>query len=123
MTSKQGYVEYRNNKIMKVANSLKQAHKLYQHVNDLVDAQGVTLHKIQNNVADSRANTAAAKKEMQQALSKESSLNDKFKQGDCSLMCLLIWFFVVVVMFFIDVQMSNDYKPYSGRHHGNHYLG
>ena len=92
-------------------------------MNDLVDAQGVTLHKIQNNVADSRANTAAAKKEMQQALSKESSLNDKFKQGDCSLMCLLIWFFVVVVMFFIDVQMSNDYKPYSGRHHGNHYLG
>ena len=49
---------------MKVANSLKHAHKLYQHVNDLVDAQGVTLHKIQNNVADSRANTAAAKKEM-----------------------------------------------------------
>ena len=104
--SKQDALSIRNSKIARVAKTLGHVHKLYQNLNEIVDTQGVTLHKIQNNVAESGANTVAAKKEMQKALSKEKTLNEKMKQGDCSLMCLLIWFFVVVVMFFVDVQMS-----------------
>ena len=99
-------MDIRQDKIKRVAKTLGQVHKLYQNLSDIVDSQGVTMHKIQNNVAESGANTVAAKKEMQRALNNEKTLNDKMKQGDFSLTCLIIWFFIVVVMFFLDVQLS-----------------
>ena len=63
-------------------------------------------------MAESGGNTKSAKKEMVRALKNERTLKDKVKNGDCSIMCLLIWFFVVVVMLFVDIQMSQDTIPY-----------
>jgi len=44
--SKQDALSIRNSKIARVAKTLGHVHKLYQNLNEIVDTQGVTLHKI-----------------------------------------------------------------------------
>lgn len=49
-------------------------------------------------------NTSKAKGEMKKALSKEATLRERFQQGgDCSLMCLGVWFALVVLMLIVDL--------------------
>ena len=43
---------------------------------------------------------------MKKALKNEGTLRDKVASGDCSIMCLAIWFCVVVLMFYFDLQVS-----------------
>ena len=98
----------RDSKIARVARSLGHVHKMYKNLNELVDQQGTTLHRINDNVVDSRANSKGTLKEMKKALKNEGTLRDKVASGDCSIMCLAIWFCVVVLMFYFDLQVSPE---------------
>lgn len=50
---------------------------------------------------------------MKKALKNEGTLKEKLASGDCSIMCLAIWFTVVALMFYFDMQMS----PQEGLQH------
>ena len=65
-------------------------------------------------MADAGFNTKATHKEMKKALMNEGTMSDKLKGGDCSMMCLMLWFAVVVFMFFIDMQLGQEDLPYHG---------
>ena len=47
---------------------------------------------------------------MKRALKNEGSLKEKLAQGDCSLVCLAIWFAIVLIMLYCDVQVSPEYQ-------------
>ena len=100
------FVKMRDTKIARVARSLGHVHKLYKNLNDLVDQQGETLHRIQDNVVDSKSNSKATLKDMNKALKNEGTFKDKLASGDCSMLCLAIWFTVVVLMFYFDMQVG-----------------
>ena len=100
------FIKMRDSKIAKVAKSLGHVHKMYKNLNELVDQQGVTLHRIRDNVSDSKINSKGTLKDMKKALKNEGSLKDKLQNGDCSLMCLAIWFGVVALLFYFDMQVN-----------------
>jgi len=102
------FVKMRDSKIAKVARSLGHVQKMYKNLNDLVDQQGETLHRINDNVSDSKMNSNGTLKDMKKALRNEGSLKEKLASGDCSLMCLAIWFGVVALMFYFDMQVSTQ---------------
>ena len=52
---------------------------------------------------DSKVNSKATLKDMKRALKNEGTLQDKLASGDCSLVCLAIWFGIVVVMLYCDM--------------------
>lgn len=52
---------------------------------------------------------------MKKALKNEGTMRDKIAQGDCSVLCLVIWFTVVAIMFYFDLQVSPT--PMPQRHH------
>ena len=52
---------------------------------------------------------------MKKALKNEGTLKDKLANGDCSIMCLAIWFMIVVLMFYFDLQ-----APTSSRGHNDY---
>ena len=106
------YMSMRNRKIEKVAKAMGTVHNMYKTLNDIVDQQGVTLHRIQDNVHESKANTKSAKKETKKALMNEKSLKDKFAGGDCGVTCMVMWLIVVVIMFFVDMNLSQQKTPY-----------
>ena len=64
------------------------------------------MNRINDNVVDSKGNTKATLKDMKKSLKNEGTLKDKLANGDCSVMCLAIWFAVVVLMFYFDLQVS-----------------
>ena len=66
----------------------------------------MTLHRIQDNVVDSRVNSKATLKEMKKALKNEGTLKEKLASGDCSIVCLAVWFGIVALMFYFDLQVS-----------------
>ena len=68
-------------------------------------------------MVDSKSNSKATLKDMKKALKNEGTLKDKLANGDCSIMCLAIWFMIVVLMFYFDLQVS----PTSSRHNNNDY--
>lgn len=71
------------------------------------------MNRINDNVVDSKSNSKGTLKDMKKALKNEGSLKEKLAAGDCSIMCLAIWFAVVVLMFYFDLQVSptkNEYK-------------
>ena len=107
------FVKMRDSKIARVARSLGHVHKMYKNLNDLVDQQGTTLSRINENVIDSKENSKATLKDMKKALHNEGTLQDKLAQGDCSFICLAIWFAVVAIMFYFDMQVGPD----EVRHH------
>lgn len=96
------FVKMRDSRIAKVARSLGHVHKMYKNLNDLVDQQGETLHRIQDNVVESKVNSKGTLKEMKKALKNEGTLKEKLASGDCSIMCLAIWFAVVALMFYFQ---------------------
>ena len=100
------FVKMRDSKIQRVAKSLGHVHKMYKNLNDLVDQQGVTLNRINDNVVDSKMNSKATLKDMKRALKNEGTFKEKLASGDCSLVCLAIWFGIVAVMFYFDMQVS-----------------
>ena len=104
------FVKMRDSKIARVAKSLGHVHKMYKNLNDLVDQQGQTLNRINDNVVDSKANSKATLKDMKKSLKNEGTLKDKLANGDCSIMCLAIWFAIVVLMFYFDLQVSPTTK-------------
>ena len=79
---------------------------MYSNLNDLVDQQGKTLHRINDNVVDSKVNTKNTLKDMKKALKNEGTLKDKLAGGDISVMCLAIWASIVVLMIYFDMQVS-----------------
>ena len=64
----------RGQKIEKVAQSLSLVHKMYYNLNEIVDQQGVTLTRIEDNVAESQFNTKEMHNELKKALVNEKSL-------------------------------------------------
>ena len=104
------FVKMRDSKIARVARSLGHVHKMYKNLNELVDQQGITLNRINDNVVDSKSNSKATLKDMKRALKNEGSLKEKLAQGDCSLVCLAIWFAIVLIMLYCDVQVSPEYQ-------------
>jgi len=100
------FVKMRDSKIARVARSLGHVHKMYKNLNELVDQQGNTLNRINENVVDSGANSKATLKDMKKALHNEGTLQEKLAQGDCSLVCLVIWFAIVAIMFYFDLQVG-----------------
>ena len=55
---------------------------------------------------DSKHNTKGTLREMKKALKNEGTLKDKLASGDCSVMCLALWFGVVALMFYFDLQVG-----------------
>ena len=106
MQSTADFVKMRDSKIARVAKSLGHVHKMYSNLNDLVDQQGKTLHRINDNVVDSKVNTKNTLKDMKKALKNEGTLKDKLARGDISVMCLAIWASIVVLMIYFDMQVS-----------------
>ena len=100
------FVKMRDTKIARVARSLGHVHKMYKNLNELVDQQGNTLSRINENIVDSRHNSNNSLREVKITLKTEDSLSDKLSNGDCSLICLLIWFVIVATLFYFDLQVS-----------------
>jgi hypothetical protein len=71
-----------------------------------VDQQGVTLTRIEDNVAESQFNTKEMHNELKKALMNEKSLKQRFKEGDFSLNCLVFLFGFVVIMSIIDFLLN-----------------
>ena len=59
---------------------------------------------------DSKSNSKATLKDMKKALKNEGTFKDKLASGDCSIMCLAIWFMIVALMFYFDLQVSPTSK-------------
>jgi len=100
------FVKMRDSKIARVARSLGHVKKMYKNLNELVDQQGHTLVRIKENVVDSNINSKNTLKDMKKALKNEGSLQEKLASGDCSLVCLALWFGIVAIMFYFDLQVS-----------------
>lgn len=98
------FVKMRDSKIAKVARSLGHVQKMYRNLNDLVDQQGKTLQRVNDNVVESKMNSGATLKDMKKANKNEGTLKEKLASGDCSVLCLAIWFGIVVLMFYFDLQ-------------------
>ena len=69
------------------------------------------MHRIQDNSENANFNTKETHKEMKKALVNEKSFKDRLRRGlgargDWSLTCLVMWFFLVALMFIIDMQLS-----------------
>ena len=70
-------------------------------------------------MVDSKSNSKATLKDMKKALKNEGRLKDKLQAGDCSIMCLAIWFAVVVILFYFDLQVKT--APNGTHGHGQDY--
>jgi hypothetical protein len=53
MQSTDDFMKMRGTKIARVAKSLGQIHKMYSNLNEIVEQQGITLHRIEDNTAES----------------------------------------------------------------------
>ena len=106
MEATETFMTMRGQKIEKVAQSLNLVHKMYQSLNEIVDQQGVTLTRIEDNVAEAQFNTKAAHGELKKALVNEKTLKQRFKQGDLSVNCLVFLFGFVVVMSIMDFLVN-----------------
>ena len=64
MISREYYVEMRGAKIAHVAQSMDTIHTLYESINEIVQQQGITLNRIEDNVVSGRKDVGKAKLEM-----------------------------------------------------------
>ena len=59
-------------------------------------------------------NANIGKTDFQERLAKTKAglggLQEKLAQGDCSLVCLAIWFAIVLIMLYCDLQVSPEYQ-------------
>lgn len=106
MEKTENIVSVRGQKIKKVAESLGLVHKMYQNLNEIVDQQGITLNRIEDNVAEAQFNTKEAHKELKTALSREKTLKERVQEGDASISCLIIVFGFVMLMIIVDFFLN-----------------
>jgi len=76
---------------------------MYETLNEIVQEQGETLTKIEDNCVVTRGNTKNAVKELQKALKNEKTIRDRICGCDFGIMCLSIWFIVAIIFFTIDL--------------------
>lgn len=78
---------------------------MYATLNEIVQEQGETLNKIEDNCAQTKNNTKETVSELQKALSFHKTLRDRIQQGDMSILCLAIWVLVALTFFSMDFVM------------------
>jgi t-SNARE complex subunit (syntaxin) len=64
MVSREEYIEMRGAKIAHVAQSIDTIHTLYESINEIVQQQGITLNRIEDNVVSGKEDVVKAKQEM-----------------------------------------------------------
>ena len=75
---------------------------MYQSLNEIVDQQGITLHKIEDTTAETLNEVKTAHTELKKALKYEKTLKQRILDGDLSTRCLVLVFVFVVIMCFVD---------------------
>jgi t-SNARE complex subunit (syntaxin) len=76
---------------------------MYQTLNQIVDQQGDTMNKIEENILVSKSNTKKTVQELAKALNAEKSIRERIFGCDFGMMCLSIWFIVAVLFLMIDL--------------------
>lgn len=78
---------------------------MYETLNEIVQEQGETLNKIEDNVVCTKSNTAKTVSELKKALKNEGTIRERLCACDFGVMCLSVWFIIAVVFFMIDVNL------------------
>lgn len=81
---------------------------MYETLNEIVQEQGETLNKIEDNFTVTRGNTKKTVEELHKTLANEKTIRERICGCDFSIMCLTIWFIVAVVFFGIDVILARN---------------
>jgi len=58
-------------------------------------------------MTQAKLTTRAANKELKTATKNEKTVREKIKGGDWGMMCLVVWFLVVVLMFAVDMNLGS----------------
>ena len=80
--------------------SLVKINRMYQTLNEIVQEQGVTLNKIEENCAATKQNTKKTVSELHTALGLEKSR--RLCGQELSVVCLGLWFAVAMLFFMVD---------------------
>jgi t-SNARE complex subunit (syntaxin) len=105
MESQEQYLQHRSEKISRVQTSLQKIHRMYETLNEIVQEQGETLNKIEDNVVCTKVNTGKTVTELQKALANEKTIRDRLCGCDFGVMCLSLWFVVAMLFFLIDMSL------------------
>lgn len=99
----------RGAKIAHVAQSIDTIHTLYESINEIVQQQGITLNRIEDNVVSGKEDVVKAKQEMQKAAknTQSKSLIERLKKGETGMVSLMVCFVFVVILFWVDVRLVN----------------
>lgn len=76
---------------------------MYETLNEIVQEQGETLTKIEDNVGATKHNTGKTVTELQKALRGEKAVGERMCGMDFGMLCLAIWGVVAIVFLIIDM--------------------
>ena len=105
LESHDAYIRKRTDQLTKVSTSLTKINRMQATINELVEMQGEQLNEAHDNVSVTKGNTKSAASELRRALANEKTIRDQICGCDCGIMCLLVWFCITLVFFFIDVNL------------------
>ncbi len=78
---------------------------MYETLNEIVQEQGETLTKIEDNCVVTKTNTKKTVQELTKTLSMEKTIRERLCGFDFGIMCLTVWVVVAFVFFFIDLML------------------
>ena len=96
----------RTNQIGNVTQSIGKIQNMFKTLNEIVQQQGQTLDRLEDNITDAKCNTGDTVNELKETLKTEApNLTQRIngpRNNDLSTTCVLIWFVFALVMFLID---------------------
>lgn len=80
---------------------------MYATLNEIVQEQGETLTKIEDNMVCTKGNTKKTVDELGKALKMEKGIREKLcgVTEDMGMMCLTMWVIVAFAFFFVDLLL------------------
>lgn len=90
-----------------MTNSLHKINKMYETLNEIVEEQGETLNRMEDNFRSTRQNTKGTVEELKKTLMREKNLKERIMSCDFSVMCLGVWFIVAFVFFTLDLILAS----------------
>lgn len=79
---------------------------MYSTLNEIVEEQGHTLNRIEDNFRTTKVNTKGTVHELKKTLDGERTIRDRLCGCDCGIMCLGVWLIVAFVFFFLDLIIA-----------------
>lgn len=105
-------MDQRTEQIGNVTSSIGRIQSMFQSLNEIVNQQGQSLDRLENNIIDSKQNTKETVDELKEAVKNEKpNIQERVSQpigSDLSTTCVLIWFFFALIMFLIDFKGQQD---------------